>query len=142
MAKDNEIGWSGIGVRFMIALFLVFATYNPEGYSYLDWVTNNADSASPLALKAFAGIVLAIGWTIYIRATLRSLGGFGMVLVIGLMVTALWLLITWEFIPHDSIRAVTYMVEIVISVLLAVGIIWSHIRRRITGQVDVDESDN
>ena len=137
MAVAKEISWAGIGVRFLAALILVFATYNPEGYSYFDWLS--MENAGPLALKALVGIILLIGWTIYLRATLRSLGGFGMVLVIALMVTLLWLLITWEFIPHNSTRAILYMAEVVISALLAVGMVWSHIRRRLTGQVDVDE---
>ena len=121
----------------MVALLLVFATYNPEGYSYIDWLSMK--EAGPLALKALVGVILVIGWTIYLRATLRSLGGFGMLLVVALMATLLWLLITWNVIPYDSIRATTYMVEVVISALLAVGMVWSHIRRRLTGQVDVDE---
>ena len=137
MATVKEISWAGIGIRFLVALLLVFATYNPEGYSYIDWLAMK--EAGPLALKALVGVILVIGWTIYLRATLRSLGGFGMLLVIALMVTLLWLLITWNVIPYDSIRATTYMVEVVISALLAVGMVWSHIRRRLTGQVDVDE---
>ncbi len=137
MATVKEISWTGIGIRFLVALLLVFATYNPEGYSYIDWLAMK--EAGPLALKALVGVILVIGWTIYLRATLRSLGGFGMLLVIALMVTLLWLLITWNVIPYDSIRATTYMVEVVVSALLAVGMVWSHIRRRLTGQVDVDE---
>lgn len=137
MAIVKEISWTGIGIRFLVALLLVFATYNPEGYSYIDWLAMK--ESGPLALKALVGVILVIGWTIYLRATLRSLGGFGMLLVIALMVTLLWLLITWNVIPYDSIRATTYMVEVVISALLAVGMVWSHIRRRLTGQVDVDE---
>lgn len=137
MATVKEISWAGIGIRFLVALLLVFATYNPEGYSYIDWLAMK--EAGPLALKALVGVILVIGWTIYLRATLRSLGGFGMLLVIALMVTLLWLLITWNVIPYNSIRATTYMVEVVISALLAVGMVWSHIRRRLTGQVDVDE---
>lgn len=137
MAKVHEISWVGIAIRFLIALVLVFATYNPEGVSYIDWLTTKSDQ--PMALKVFVGLVLLTGWTIYLRATLHSLGGFGILLVIALLGTLLWLLISWEIIPHDSARAVIYMVEIVISALLAVGMVWSHIRRRMTGQVDVDE---
>jgi len=139
MSEVREIGWTGIGVRFLVALILVFATYNPEGYSFLNWVINQ--ESGPLALKALVGVIIVIGWTIYLRATLRSLGGIGIVLVIALMVTLLWLLITWEIIPHDSTRAILYMAEVVISALLAVGMVWSHIRRRLTGQVDVDEME-
>lgn len=137
MTKVHEISWLGIGIRFLIALILVFATYNPDGLSYIDWVVQNDNQ--PLALKAFVGVVLLIGWTIYLRATMRSLGGFGILLVVAFLGTLLWLLISWKIIPHDSTRAVIYLIEVVISALLAVGMVWSHIRRRMTGQVDVDE---
>lgn len=137
MAQTDKIGWPGFSVRFIFALVLVFATYNPEGYSYFDWLLKTDSGSWPL--KALAGVVLVIGWTIYLRATLRSLGGFGMLLTIAFFAALLWLLTDWGIIPSDSVRAVTYLGEIVISALLATGMVWSHIRRRLTGQVDVDE---
>jgi len=137
MAQTDKIGWLGFAVRFLFALVLVFASYNPEGYSYFDWVFMQDSGSWPL--KALAGVVLVIGWTIYLRATMRSLGGFGMFLAIALFATLLWLFTSWGVIPSDSVRAVTYMVEVVISALLATGMVWSHVRRRLTGQVDVDE---
>ncbi|MFO7602851.1 MAG: DUF6524 family protein [Gammaproteobacteria bacterium] len=140
MATVSEIGLAGIFWRFLAALVLVFVTYNPEQYSYIDWL--GMDEAGPLALKVLVGIILLIGWSIYLRATLQSLGGFGMLLVIALMGSILWLLVTWNIIPRDSTRAVIYMVEVVISALLAVGMVWSHLRRRLTGQLDVDELDD
>lgn len=137
MTTVKEIGWAGIGVRFLVALLLVFATYNPEGWSFFDWVTTK--DTGPVAAKALVGVILLIGWTIYLRATLRSLGGFGIALVIALIATLLWLLVTWDVIPHDSVRAAVYMAEFVISALLSIGMVWSHVRRRLTGQIDVDE---
>lgn len=133
----KEITWAGIGLRFLAALVLVLSTYNPEGYSYVHWVFMS-DSGS-LPLKIFTGIVLLIGWTIFIRATLGSLGGFGMLLVVALFSSLLWLLREWGIIPRDSYQVVAYMVLFIISALLAVGMTWSHIRRRLSGQFDIDE---
>jgi len=129
----------GIGWHFLAAMVLVFCTYNPDGYSFFDWLFMK--DAGPLALKAVVGVILVIGCTIYLRATLRSLGGWGMLLVVALVASLLWLLITWNVIPHDSVRAITYMAELVMSALLAVGMVWSHVRRRLSGQMDVDEID-
>ncbi len=137
MAHVKEINALGIGMRFFIALVLVFATYNPDGYSYFHWVTSADTGAWPI--KAFVGVVLLIGWTIFLRATLRSLGGFGIVLAIAFFATLLWVLTNWGVIPSDSIKAVTYLSLFVIAALLATGLVWSHIRRRVSGQVDVDE---
>lgn len=137
MAITNEMSWAGIGIRFLIAWILVFATYNPDGYSYIDWVL--AFDSGQLPLKLLAGVVIAIGWAIYVRATRRSLGMIGIVLAIAFFATLLWLLVDWHIIPANSIRAVSYIILFIIGSLLATGMCWSHIRRRISGQLDVDE---
>jgi hypothetical protein len=51
------------------------------------------------------------------------------------------MMIDWGWFHADSLKTVTYIVLIVICWILAIGVSWSHIRRRITGQVDVDEVD-
>jgi hypothetical protein len=42
----------------------------------------------------------------------------------------------------ESTAAMTWAALVVISILLALGLSWSHVRRRITGQFDVDETDD
>jgi hypothetical protein len=83
-----------------------------------------------------------IGWTVYLRATLTSLGGFGIFLAMAFFASLLWLLTYWGILPAGSIRAISYMVLFVIAALLATGMSWSHIRRRVSGQVDVEEIDH
>jgi hypothetical protein len=39
----------------------------------------------------------------------------------------------------DSSNKLTWVILVVFSLILATGMSWSHIRRRLTGQVDVDE---
>lgn len=139
MARTT-ITWAGIGWRFLAALLLVFCTYNPEGYSFVHWASNSGQG--PLALKIFVGVGLIAGWTIFIRATLGSLGGFGILLVVALFASLLWLLTEWGVIPRGSFDTVAYMVLFVISALLAVGMTWSHIRRRWSGQYDMDDIED
>ncbi|MDD3448489.1 MAG: DUF6524 family protein [Gammaproteobacteria bacterium] len=124
-------------LRFLVGLVLVFASYNPEQWSYWHWALANLPEFS--VLKAFVGVVLLIGWTIYLRATVRSLGPFGLILAVAFFGTLIWLLVDTGILPADSVRAVSYIVLVIISGVLAVGVSWSHVRRRITGQIDVDE---
>lgn len=129
----------GFVPRLLLSLTLVFATYNPEKpYSYFYWAL--ADLPEFSALKAFAGVVLLIGWSIYLSATIEALGLFGLLLTLAFFGTGLWVLIDQGWIHLDSPRAITYSVLILLSAVLAVGLGWSHTRRRITGQVDVHES--
>jgi len=135
----KAISAQGIFVRFIFAFILVFASYNPEGYSYYDWVLTDFSDITPM--KVLSGLVLLIGWVIYIRATMRSLGVIGLILASAFFGTIIWLIIDSGLVAADNFRVVAYLIEILMCAILTVGISWSHIRRRISGQVDVDEVD-
>ncbi len=136
MARDRFTWWEFFA-RVVLALLLVFATYNPTPYSYYDWAIAELPTFS--ALKAFAGVVLLIGWTIFIRATVRSLGAFGVLLALAFFGTLFWLVTQWGLIPADSVTAITYIVLAIVGAVLGIGMSWSHIRRRLSGQADVDQ---
>ncbi|MEN8207099.1 MAG: DUF6524 family protein [Pseudomonadota bacterium] len=131
------INWFGFLLRLLVAFTLVFSTYNPSGYSYYHWVSENISALTPMI--ALAGVLLLVGWTIFLRATLRSLGPFGLLLAAAFLGVLLWMMIDWGWFDADSLTAVTYIILVVLSGILAIGVSWSHIRRRITGQIDVDD---
>ena len=131
------INWFGFLLRLLAAFILVFSSYNPSGYSYYHWVSENINSLTPMI--ALAGVLLLIGWTILLRATFRSLGPFGLLLAAAFLGVLLWMMIDWGWFDADSLTAMTYIVLAVLSGVLAIGVSWSHIRRRITGQIDVDD---
>ncbi|MDH3714740.1 MAG: DUF6524 family protein [Gammaproteobacteria bacterium] len=133
------ISWLGLLARFVFALALVFATYNPSAYSYYGWVAGELPEYS--AFMIFVGIVLLIGWTILLRATLRSLGPFGLLLAIAFFGVLLWLVVDVGLLPADSTQAITYLILLALSGVLATGVSWSHVRRRVSGQADVDDVD-
>lgn len=127
----------GFLLRLMFALLLVMLTYNPSGYSYSHWLQNSFSDFGPLL--GVAGMSLIIGWVIYLRATLRSLGLIGLILAALFFSTILWLLIDWGWLGLDNVTTMNWVILILISAVLAVGISWSHIRRKISGQVDADD---
>ena len=131
------INWFGFLLRLLAAFVLVFSTYNPSEYSYYHWIKNNVSDLTPVI--ALAGVLLLVGWTIFLRATFRSLGPFGLLLAAAFVGVLLWMMIDWGWFDADNLKAVTYLSLVVLSGILAIGVSWSHIRRRITGQVDVDE---
>ncbi|MCP4125767.1 MAG: hypothetical protein GY753_01735 [Gammaproteobacteria bacterium] len=137
MAKSSSFSWQGFLLRLIAALVLVFASYNPEGYSYYDWAL--LDFSQFTILKGFVGVVLLIGWTILLRATVRSLGPFGIILALAFFGLLIWLIVDWLAIATDDLRVISYIVELVLAGILSAGVSWSHIRRRITGQLDTDE---
>ena len=124
----------------MVAILVVFITYNPDGVSFYHWLNNSLPNVEPLLM--FIGVAILIGWTILLRATLRSLGAFGLMLAIGFFGTLLWVLVDFDVIPANSERSVTYIALIMLASVLATGVSWSHVRRSISGQGDVDEVDH
>lgn len=133
----NKFGWDGFLYRFVAAIVVVFATFNPEGYSYYHWALE--DIAAMTILKAFVGVTLLIAWVILLRATLGSLGLIGMVLAMLFFGLGTWLLIDFFKLDLNNLKVLSYAIEVVLSFILSIGVSWSHVRRRVSGQIDTDE---
>ncbi len=54
----------------------------------------------------------------------------------------IWLLVDIGWISMESTGILTWFTLVVISLILATGMAWSHVKRRITGQVNVDDVDD
>ena len=135
----KQFSWSHFFIRLMSALALVFASYNPAGLSFYHWVIIELPQISPL--KVFASLCLIIVWVIFIRATLRSLGWIGITLAGALFGSFFWLLIDWNIVPTDNLALISYISQFMLCLILALGMSWSHVRRRMSGQVDTDDID-
>ncbi len=130
---------TGIALRFLFALLLVLLSYNPSGYSYFHWLSDSVDSITPYVV--IAGLVLLIGWGTYLKATLNSLGLMGILVLAALLGCLVWLFIYWGWLSMDDVSALAWIIEILLAALLTVGMCWSHLTRRMSGQVDVDADD-
>ncbi len=126
---------AGFGLRFAFALALVLLTYNPSGFS---WV-GGLFSDTALVYKVSSGVILAIGWVMFLRATWNSLGGLGTVLAAAFFGVIIWLLIHWGLFSLDSVSVIQWVLLLALSGVLAIGMSWSHIRRKLSGQYDTDE---
>ncbi|MEJ8565999.1 DUF6524 family protein [Elongatibacter sediminis] len=135
----SRFGFGAFAVRWVAALILVLASYNPSGTSFFHWVTGAVGDGELGALHLFIGAVLLAGWSVFIIATNRSLGSFG-VFIGGLLIGAgIWLLVEIGLIRADSARAATWLALVALATLLAIGLSWSHIWRRLSGQLEVDD---
>ena len=127
----------GFALRLLAAIVLVLCTFNPSGFSYYHWVAGVFPKITPL--QTIAGIVLLAGWIVYATATMRSIGFIGMLLIAAFFGALVWLMTSWGWLDPHNPTAMAWVVLVVCSFILAVGISWSHVRRRLTGQADVDE---
>ena len=132
-----KLSLANIALRFLFALLLVLITYNPTGYSYFQWAYNSTHNVTPYVV--IAGLVLLIGWAVYLKATFNSLGFIGIVLSAAFLGCVIWLFIYWGLLSLTNVSAMAWVIEILLAVLLALGMSWSHVSRRMSGQVDVNE---
>jgi len=134
-----EKGFNSTGfiIRLCVALLLVFASYNPSGFSWFHWFIKTPDKLDPLLI--LSAIVLIILWAIYLRATVRSLGAIGTGLAVALFAAVIWVLVGYGFLSLTSTTLLQYIILVMLAAIMATGISWSHIRRRMTGQLDVDD---
>ena len=72
-------------------------------------------------------------------ATSRSLGTLGTVLSAAVIGTGIWLLADIGIVQAGSATAITWLSLVALAILLAIGLSWAHIWRRLSGQIEVDE---
>jgi len=124
----------GFLLRWLAAFLLVAATFNPTRWNYIHWASGNA--ASHLPLVVFAGLLLFVAYVIYIRATLRSIGGFGILLVTAVVAALLWVLWDWGWLDLTNPDLNLWIGVFAVSLVLGIGLSWSIVRRALSGQID------
>ncbi len=127
----------GILLRWIGAFVLLAATFNPTPWNYVTWVQANWSTQMPLAI--FLGLLLAVGFMIYIIATLRSIGPFGVILIAAIFGAGLWVLIDWGIVSLGNANLNTWLGLVALSLILGIGLSWSILRQRLSGQSSVDE---
>jgi len=130
----------GFLIRWAGAFALLAATYNPTQWNFTRWAMANWDAQLPITI--LLGLLLLVGYIIYLRATLRSIGLFGMLLILAIVGTALWVMYDQGWINLDDSNLLTWIGIVALSVVLAIGLSWSIVRRHLSGQADVDDVDD
>lgn len=139
--KKGRVGDLSIGgfvLRLFAAFVLVAATYNPTQKSFVNWVQTGFADGTLGPEHLLAGIVLVIGWTVFVVASVRSLGMLGLVLGAVLLGAIVWFLIDLGILTAATSDSIVWISLVCLAALLAIGMSWSHLWRRITGQLEVD----
>lgn len=138
---SRELTFLGFMWRFVASLALVLLTYNPSHYSYVYWVLHTTPEHPRGPEHFVVGVGLLIGWVILLTATQRSLGSLGLILGGALLGGIVWLLVDIGWLSVATVSSATWVALVCIAALLAIGLSWSHIWRRLTGQFEVDDED-
>lgn len=129
----------GFLIRWICAFALLALTFNPTEYNYVQWVRSYG--SMNMSIAVLTGLVLIIGYIIYLRATLRSIGAFGMLLVLAVVGAGLWVLYDLGVLRLDDPSFNVWLGLIALSFVLAIGLSWSIVRRALSGPADVDDVD-
>lgn len=136
-ARRKGFDLGDVLLRVAFGVGLVLATFNPTGVSFVHWAFG-AERAQ-LSVVALAGVTLLILWAIYLRATFRALGPFGLALAGGFVAALLWVLTDWGLLSLSGGTALQWAALAGLGVVLGIGLSWSHVRRALSGQADVDD---
>ncbi|MGA2078600.1 MAG: DUF6524 family protein [Terriglobia bacterium] len=131
----------GLMGRILLPFVLVYGTWNPSGRSFYQWAIAPFFSGTPAIgpVKVLVALLLLAGWIVVVQATWRSLGLGGATLIAAIFAVLVWLLIAkgGVFQPHGT-TAFSNLGLVALSLLLAIGMSWAIVRRKLTGQVEVD----
>lgn len=124
--------WTSFLIRWLAISTLVFATYNPSGYSYVHWF--GTWQTDLIGLKIAVGLAIISAFTVLIFATWLVLRAFGLVLLLATVVSAA--VAAWQlgFVPNTS-DSLQFLLLAMIATYLTFGVCYGHIRFRLTGQV-------
>lgn len=127
----------GIFLRWLGAFLLLAATFNPTQYNFVHWAEVNWQTQMPLTV--LLGLLLGVGYIIYVGATFRSLGAFGMIVIAALFGAVIWVLIDYGILQFGNTNLTVWLGILALSLILGIGLSWSILRQRLSGQATVDE---
>src|SRR5690606_24386672 len=126
-------GLYNVLLRWGSSLLLVLGTYNPYDMSYYHWIVEGDGYVS---LKVLSGIGLTILHIVAVLTSIRSLGPIGIGLLTALFATAAWVMADNQVLDIEDPRAFTLTLLVILATIYGLGISWSHLRNRLSGQVD------
>lgn len=129
----------GILLRWLGAFLLLAAIFNPTEWNYVRWAQSAWGKQTPLIV--FLGLILAVIAMVYLVATMRSIGILGALVIAAIFAAGLWVLTDWGLLALGNSALNTWLAILVLSLILGIGMSWSILRQRMSGQQTTDEVD-
>jgi len=136
---DDKFNLIDVLWRLVFAMALVLLTFNPTGHSYYHMLADGFPSVRPA--EVIAGLALVMAWLFFVRSTLAAIGTLGLGLMLAFFASVVWWVVSKGWLDVTDRRAMAWVVLIVVGLVLGVGMSWSHVRRRLSGQAAVDRVD-
>jgi hypothetical protein len=137
MATDHQFTLIPFTARLASSAFLVFATYNPSGYSYYHWASDGHGGAP--ALKVVVGLAIILLYAAILRVIVAAFRRSGLILgaVAGILLSGEIVIVLLDdaaFSWRGWMLVGQYAILVALAVVMGFGISWSYIIERLTGQ--------
>ena len=129
----------GFLLRWLGAFHLLAAIFNPTDWNFVRWAQSSWGAQTSLVV--FTGLILAVAAMVYLVATMRSIGVLGAIIIAAIFGAGLWVLTDWGLLGLDNSSLNTWLGILVLSLILGIGMSWSILRQRLSGQQTTDEVD-
>lgn len=127
----------GIFLRWLGAFLLLAVIFNPTSWNYVTWARDAWADQMPLIV--FSGLLLAVAAMVYVVATMRSIGILGALIIAAIFGAGLWVLTDWGLLALGNSALTVWLAIFALSLILGIGMSWSILRQRLSGQASVDE---
>lgn len=121
-------GWA------LFTLVLVYATWNPTGYSMTEYVMW---SDGRRAVRFFVAVVLLAVYAFYLHETFLTFNYKGAIIFVLFVAGVLWLAVDFGVLSAASTGAWRWLAPGIFALLLTVGLQGNRIYRNATGRVPV-----
>jgi Family of unknown function (DUF6524) len=129
----------GILLRWLGAFVLLSAIFNPTEWNFVTWARLNWDDQMPVIV--FVGLILGVAMMVYLVATMRSIGVLGAIVIAAIFAAGLWVLSDWGLLALGNDDLTVWLAILALSLILGIGLSWSILRQRLSGQQTTDEVD-
>ncbi|MGL4234548.1 DUF6524 family protein [Tabrizicola sp.] len=129
----------GILLRWLGAFILLVAIFNPTQWNYVTWARDAWADQTPLVV--FTGLILAVIAMVYLVSTMRSIGILGALVIAAIFAAGIWVLIDWGVLGLNNSALNVWLIIVALSLILGIGMSWSILRQRLSGQQTTDEVD-
>jgi hypothetical protein len=131
-----KFGFVSMLVRWFMIMGVLTAIYNPSGRSFVHWAV---EGTAPLSLRVAVGSVLLVMLAYCYRLSVRALGPIGVLMLAALLAVTATALVDISLIQPQGRAAMIAYLQAIITTGLTVGVSWSALRTRISGQIDSDD---
>ena len=122
-------------VRWLLCAFVVFATYNPSGYSLFHWLQSSGSDY--LAIKAVLFIALFWIYLTIISIARVAVGPRGLYAAVIAVVLLFYGLMDIDNSSETILSFLRYIQLVTLATALAIGVTWSKMRSTLVGQKTV-----